>query len=119
MSESRGAYELAKVLAVLLVEQGSYSYIDKLSQTSSKDLALYYVREALRDYHSLASRGFEKEAAKELARTVNFRELEEEIDKLRGLEGVPQLREEISFITARALAQAGRLARREEQRGEK
>lgn len=100
---------LARVLAVLLLERGSYSYIDKIAQTSSRDLALYYVREALRDYHSLASGRFEKEEAAELARSINFRVLEEEIAKLRELKDVSQLREELSFVAAQALAEAGRL----------
>ncbi|MEM1522637.1 MAG: hypothetical protein QW407_07735 [Thermofilaceae archaeon] len=114
MSEGRGVYELAKVLAVLLVEQGSYSYVDKLSQVSSKDLALYHLREALRDYHSLASRGFEKEEVGELAKTINFEKLEGEIARLKEIAGITQLREEISFVTAQALAEAGRLISRGE-----
>ena len=49
--------ELSKVMAVLLAVQGSYTHVDKLSQASSKDLALYYAKEALRDYNSLLSSG--------------------------------------------------------------
>ncbi|MEM0233596.1 MAG: hypothetical protein QXL22_06220 [Candidatus Nezhaarchaeales archaeon] len=111
---STNIYELSKVLAVLLVEQGSYSYIDKISQTSSKDLALYHVREALRDYHSLLSKGFEKEVATELAKAINFHELEREILELKGLTDVTQLREKTSLLTAQALAEAGRLIGRRE-----
>ena len=106
-------HELAKVLALLLIEQGSYSYIDKISQTSSKDLALYHIREALRDYHSLRSRGFSNEVATELAKTIDFGRLEKEILEIKDVADITQLRERTSLITAEALAMAGRLVRRE------
>lgn len=40
-NEYKEGDELAKVLALLLYVQREYSYIDKLSQSASKDLALY------------------------------------------------------------------------------
>lgn len=107
-------YELSKVLAVLLVEQGTYSHIDKISQTSSKDLALYYLREALRDFHSLLSKGFEKNVVNELAKTINFLKLENELNQLKNVEDITQLREKTSLIAAQALAEAGRLLSKEE-----
>ncbi|MEM2014216.1 MAG: hypothetical protein QXJ16_01995 [Desulfurococcaceae archaeon] len=109
-----GMYELSKVLAALLVEQGSYSHIDRVSQASSKDLALYYLREALRDFHSLLSKGFEKDVVTELSKTINFVKVSEELDKLRETEDIIQLREKTSLIAAQALAEAGRLLSREE-----
>jgi len=112
---SKEIHELAKVLAILLVEQGSYSYIDKISQTSSKDLALYHVREALRDYHSLLNRGLKTETTMKLAETINFSELENGILKLKEVEDITQLREKTSLIAALALAEAGRLAIREKR----
>ncbi len=106
-------HELSKILALLLVEQGSYSYIDKISQTSSKDLALYHIREALRDYHSLQSRGLSNEAAIGLARTIDFSKLEKEILEIKDLTDITQLRERTSLVTAEALAVAGRLIHKE------
>ncbi|MEM4591992.1 MAG: hypothetical protein QW196_01155 [Sulfolobales archaeon] len=102
-------HEISKVLAILLVEQGSYSYIDKISQTSSKDLVLYHVREALRDFHSLRARGFEKKKLDELAQNLNFQELENEISEIAGVADITQLREKTSLIAAQALAEAGRI----------
>lgn len=115
-SLSSGAIsELSKVLALLLIEQGSYSYIDKISQTASKDLALYHIREALRDYHSLQNRGFSNEAAIGLAKTINFSKLEKEILEIKDLTDITQLREKTSLLAAEALAIAGRLMRKEEE----
>ncbi|MEM0085962.1 MAG: hypothetical protein QXZ48_07015 [Zestosphaera sp.] len=107
-------YELSKVLAALLVEQGSYSHIDRVSQASSKDLVLYYFREALRDFHSLLSRGFEKNVVAELSKTINFAELESELSEFSEAKDIIQLREKTSLIAAQALAEAGRLLSREE-----
>jgi len=110
--------EIAKILAILRVEHESYTYVDKISQTSSKDLALYYIREALRDYHSLMARGFPKTG--QLAKNVSFEGAEREIEKIRGLSGAVELREELSTITAQALAEAARiLSQAEQEKSEK
>jgi CRISPR-associated protein Csa5 len=108
---------LARVLAILNVEQGSYTYIDKLSQAVSRDLALYYIREALRDYHSLMNRGFQSEEAKKTSEHVIFSELESEIDLIRSIQDPAKLREELSAIAAQALAESGRLLYLEERKG--
>jgi CRISPR-associated protein Csa5 len=103
----RSGGELSKVMAVLLVVQGSYTHVDKLSQASSKDLALYYAKEALRDYNSLLSSGkIEDPEAKALADSVNYRLLEEELDELRSKGNLPELREMVSYISSQALAKA-------------
>ncbi|MEZ0345235.1 MAG: type I-A CRISPR-associated protein Csa5 [Infirmifilum sp.] len=109
MSEKTQIRNLARVLAILNVEQGSYHYIDKISQTVSRSLAMYYIREALRDYASLTQRGFETKAAREAAQYVNFLELEKEIEMIRSMEDVSALREELSAIAAQALAEAGKI----------
>jgi|UniRef100_A0A7C3SM82 hypothetical protein len=121
MSRSPKISEIAKILAILRVEHGSYTYIDKISHTSSRDLAVYYIREALRDYHSLMTRGFSNPLAENLARTVSFEGVEREIERIRGLSGAVELREELSTITAQALAEAARIlswVQREEERQE-
>lgn len=101
--------ELPKVLAILLVEQGSYTYIDKLAQSASKDLALYHIREALRDYHSLLSRGISNDEAKILADTINFLKVENEIKDVNGASSVSDLREKVSLLSSQALAEAARI----------
>ncbi len=105
--------ELAKVLAVLLTELGSPSYIDKLSQASSKDLVLYRIEEALRDYHSLVSKGVERESTKELINTIDFHEIEKFMLSVREAADLTQLRELVSLTTAYALAEAARLQSRD------
>lgn len=115
MSKDRSSPELAKLLAILLVEQESFSYIDKLSQTSSKDLALYYLREALRDYHSLANRGFEKRVVEDAAKFINFNKIEQEIAEINEFTDLIQLRGKLSFVAAEALAKAGEFIRYEEK----
>ena len=107
---------LARVLAILNVEQGSYTYIDKISQSVSRDLALYYIREALRDYHSLVNRGFQSEEAKKTSEYVIFSELESEIEFIRSIQDPVRLREELSMIAAQALAESGRLLYLEEKK---
>jgi CRISPR-associated protein Csa5 len=107
---------LARVLAILNVEQGSYTYIDKISQSVSRDLALYYIREALRDYHSLMNKGFQFEEAKKTSEYVIFSELESEIELIRSIQDPVKLREELSMIAAQALAESGRLLYLEEKK---
>jgi CRISPR-associated protein Csa5 len=107
---------LARILAILNVEQGSYTYIDKISQSVSRDLALYYIREALRDYHSLVNRGFQSEEAKKTSEYVIFSELESEIEFIRSIQDPVKLREELSMIAAQALAESGRLLYLEEKK---
>lgn len=91
------------------MEQESYTYIDKISQALSKDLALYYIREALRDFHTLLSRGFENEGSRKLASEIDFRALEEEIERIRRIDGVAKLREELSAIVAQALSKSAHI----------
>jgi len=44
---------ISRLLAILVAEQGGYTYVDKLGYAPSADLAIYYIREAIRDFHSL------------------------------------------------------------------
>jgi len=104
--------EISKILAVLLYSQGSYTYVDKLSQASSKDLALFYVREALRDYNSLLNSGKIDEDAQYLSNSINFSKAEEEINQLKSKSNTPDLREMVSYISSQALVKAAGLKSR-------
>jgi len=95
---------LAKALAILVVEEESYSYIDKIGYAPSKDLALFYIKEALRDLHSLIRGGvLEKAEAKKLLGEVDFDRVEREIEKIGSLETRKELREVLSMLTSKAL----------------
>jgi hypothetical protein len=104
--------EISKIFAVLLYSQGSYTYVDKLSQASSKDLALFYVREALRDYNSLLNSGKIDEDAQYLSNSINFSKAEEEINQLKSKSNTPDLREMVSYISSQALVKAAGLKSR-------
>jgi len=103
-------YEISKVLAALTIERESFTYIDKLSQASSKDVALYYIREALRDFYSLLNRGFEK--AKDIASYISFTDLEKELNEIREAKSIAELREVVSLISAQALSEAAKIERK-------
>jgi predicted transcriptional regulator len=74
---------------------------------------LFRIEEALRDYHSLVSKGVEKETSAELIKTIDFRKIEDFILKVREATDLTQLRELVSLTTAYALAEAARLQSRE------
>ncbi len=99
--------DLAKVLAILIAEEGNYTYVDKLGYAPSKDLAVYYVREALRDLHSLInSQRWENPRAKEEADQINFDRVERSIQELAKLDSKDKkkLREITALISAKALS---------------
>jgi CRISPR-associated protein Csa5 len=104
--------ELSKVFAVLLIEQGSYTYVDKLAQTTSRDLALYHIREALRDYNSLLNRGFTNNETKIIADSIKFQDVEKEIEMISKIASTSDLREIVSLISSQALAEAARIRSR-------
>ncbi|MEM2178969.1 MAG: hypothetical protein QW272_09145 [Candidatus Methanomethylicaceae archaeon] len=110
MSEKEILFDnIAKLLAVLMNEQESYTYIDKLRNAPSKDLAIFYFGEAIRDYHSILNRGFEKKNSENEAKWINFMEVEKEINKLKTISDRKEIREIVSLISAKALAILGRL----------
>lgn len=101
---------IAKLLAVLVAENGSYTYVDKLAYAPSKDLVFYYLREALRDFHSLRGKTrWENQRAREEADKVDMESVEDELQQLDRVERVKELRERVSLITAKALAMASGL----------
>ena len=107
---------LAKALAVLVVEEENYSYIDKLGYAPSRDLALYYIREALRDLHSLLRGGrIEKKYAKELLSQVSFEEAEKAIEEIGKISSRKQLRETLSIVASKALALSAKPLKEEKE----
>ena len=102
--------ELAKVLAVLVAEEGNYTYVDKLGYVPSRDLAVFYLKEALRDLHSLLRKGeFENKEAGELAGKIKYDGVEKALEELAKVSDRKELREKTSLIAAKALAISAKL----------
>jgi len=101
---------LSRVLAALVLEEGP-SHVDRLARAPSRDLALAYVQEALRDAHSLiglSRDAFRVGAAYDLLKGVNAEYLDADVRALASIESYRGLREALALITARALALASR-----------
>jgi CRISPR-associated protein Csa5 len=114
ISEERGINmslsELAKALAVLVTEEGNYTYVDKLGYVPSRDLTVFYLREALRDLHSLLRQEkFENKKAEELAKKIEFDKIETALEILTKISDKKELREKTSLIAAKALAISAKL----------
>jgi len=117
MSYSRSVDNLAKALAVLVIEEENYSYIDKLGYAPSKDLALYYVKEALRDLHSLIRGGrFENPYAKKLLNQINLDEAERAIEEIGKITTRKELREYLSMVASKALTISAKALLKEERK---
>lgn len=101
--------ELAKALAVLVVENKNYGYIDKIGYAPSKDLALFYIKEALRDLHSMLSKDFENKEVEKLAKSINFSIVEKELKSISEINDRRVLREITSIIASKALARSAKL----------
>lgn len=103
--------QLPRLLAVLTVESGP-TYVDKVSHAPSKDLALLYIEEALRDADALrrAGRaGFESGAAFAEFSKIDWDWVRKEVESLRSIAGAKELREVLAYISAKALAMAQRI----------
>jgi len=101
---------IAELLAVLVAENKSYTYVDKLGYAPSKDLVLYYLREALRDFHSLRNKPqWDNPKAFDEAKRIDMESVEKEIQGIEKISGMKELREVVSLITAKALSIASRL----------
>jgi len=109
MSEKTLYENTSKMLAILTNEQNSYTYIDKLRNAASKDLAIFYLGEAMRDYHSILNKGFEKEIDETEAKQILFDEVKKDVDYLNSLTDRKKIREAVSLISAKALIILGRL----------
>jgi CRISPR-associated protein Csa5 len=106
--------QISRLLAVLLAESGNYAYIDRIAYSQSRDLAIFYIREALRDFHSIRNRGWRNEKAAEEASKIRMEFVDRGIEDIGRISGMKELREVISLITARALAIAAPLIKEEE-----
>jgi len=95
--------------------EGSFTYVDKIAQASSKDLALYYIRDALRDYASLmaSDKVSEFPQAKALADSLSSSDLEKDVGEIEQINSVPELREYLSYVASEALIQATTLGNRQ------
>lgn len=111
---------VSRVLGVLVVEEGP-SHVDRVARAPSKDLALTYIEEALRDAHSLLGLGreaFRVKGAYDVLRHTSFKGVEEELVELSSLKTYRELREALALIAARALSIASKLMlMRGEERG--
>jgi len=102
--------ELAKALAVLVAEERNYTYVDKLGYVPSKDLAVFYLKEALRDLHSLLRKGeFKNTEAKKVADEIRYDKIEGALEKITKVSDRKELREKTSLIAAKALAISAKL----------
>ncbi len=97
---------MPRLLAVLTVESGP-TYVDKVSHAPSKDLALLYIEEALRDADALrraGAAGFESGAAFQELSKINWDYVKKEIETLKEVRSAKELREALAYISAKALA---------------
>lgn len=101
--------EVAKVLAVLVAESRNYGYIDKLGYAPSKDLALFYLKEALRDLHSMLGKDFENPKAKEMAKEIDFGKVEKCTSFISQISDRRELRKVTALIASKALAKSASL----------
>ncbi|OYT39717.1 MAG: type I-A CRISPR-associated protein Csa5 [Desulfurococcales archaeon ex4484_58] len=102
--------QISRVLAVLIAENEEYSYVDKLGYVVSPDLAVYYLREALRDYSSLTTKTkWDNPRAREEANKIKMEYVEKEIQDIARINDPKEIRKIVSLIAARALARANYL----------
>lgn len=104
---------LARILAVLVAD-GNYTYVDKIGYAPSKDLLAFYMKEALRDFHSLMRGGAKEEGAKKLLERIReeLKDVKDPFDYLNSsinavikeCDDRKKLREISSLISAKALA---------------
>ena len=112
---------ISEVLAALIAERDEYTYVDKLGYAPSRDLAIYYLREALRDLHSLIRSGsIEKKGVKELLRKIRFDRVERGLREISEIRDRKELREVTSLISSNALSLSASLIResQEKEKGE-
>ncbi len=103
---------VSKILAVLVAEQGGYTYVDKLGYAPSADLALYYIREALRDFHSLLRKGsYDNPNVEPLIEGLKDKlsYISQDLDLISDVKDRRELRSITSLISSKALALAGSL----------
>ena len=104
-------FELPKVLAFLIVERESYSYVDKIGYAQSRDLLLFHIREALRDWQTLIRSGVIRE---ESHIQIDYGKIENDIRIIAKINSGKELREVSSLIAGEALALASKLTAKQE-----
>ncbi|MCD6348543.1 MAG: type I-A CRISPR-associated protein Csa5 [Candidatus Korarchaeota archaeon] len=100
--------ELSKVLAALLIHQGDYSFVDKLGYAPNSGLAVLYLKEALRDLHSLMSGGKLSDVVESIVNDIDWDKVDKEIGEISTIKDRKELREKVSLIAAGALAKAAK-----------
>lgn len=100
----RGIEELSKVLAYIAsykVQDSSenknqidYSYIDKIANAPTKEILIYYIREALRSYYSVSD---------ENKLNINFDFIEKLIREINNINNHKKLVDISNKISAKAL----------------
>jgi len=118
MTERWQVENLAKILAILVAE-GNYTYVDKIGYAPSKDLLAFYLKEALRDFHSVARGGLKSEKARQLLDEILSRvkagevNLDKSVDEVvSSIDDRKDLREISALLSARALAVSARYIER-------
>lgn len=107
--------EISKMLAALAYYKAianpqknvNYNYIDKVANASTKDMALYHIREAFRDFDTLKNNDDDMKKALSVlegkAEKINYAELEKEIDYIERLSTLSELRQKLSRIAVDAI----------------
>jgi CRISPR-associated protein Csa5 len=101
--------EISKALAVLVAEAENYSYVDKLGYAPTRDLAIFYLKEALRDLHSMMNKKFENKEAESVAKEIKFDQIDFALQKISKIGDRRELREITSLIASKALAKSAKL----------
>lgn len=110
-------YNQIPTMLAALAYDGDYHYIDRLGNCHSKPLALYYLREALRDFNAL-KRSPPNDMPNEVRNMMyglDYDYLEREIGKIGNVGDIQELREILSLICAKALAKTSRFIKTEQQ----
>lgn len=99
-------FEFPKVLATIIVERENYSHVDKIGYAQSRDLLMFYAREALRDLHTLVRSGQLKNSS---VLQIDYDRIELDLKRMAKIKTSQELREIASFISGNALALAAKL----------
>jgi len=122
--EKESVDAIAKMLGFLVAE-GNYSYVDKIGQAPSSDFLMFYLQEAVRDFHSLIRgelRNVSRETLDEFISNIKKGtvDLDRALDEIaKTVKGEPRkLREVCSLLSAKALAKSLKFVKEEEGAGE-
>ena len=113
---------ISTMLAILVAGENNYTYIDKIGYAPSKDLLIFYLKEALRDFHSVVRSGkLKNEDAKDLLNSFLEKLKSSNVDLNKSLDEISEiitdrqsLREISSLISAKALAISAKHVKKQE-----